>query len=346
MAGIVRASLYFDVNGRQAVQQVQQVEKSVAQLQKSTNSGFGQTQQVAQQAVYAIDDFFAAFATGGVAGGLRGAGNNLTLIASQLGGIKTQLIAIGVLAAGQLLAKYFLDAKEATKASSRELDEYRAKLEHISGIPGRQRELNERTRDITDETSVSALTKLQLSGQRRLADLQEQMAAERRHIGNLKTLRSTLIDQEAVEAVKDQIAQRTKALQVLQDEVREQRKLNSAIEAQIPIAEELARNNIAPGIPGDRFGFFSGGAGAELLQAKLKAGKVSAAFDPFKFFDKFPGANSFGSAGAVSAINQAQFGPKNVQDSQLRELQGIHRSVSDVSRTLGSKLPIAVEVRL
>src|SRR5688572_15683212 len=92
------------------------------QASATVKRSMGGMQSIAQSATFAVDDFFAAFATGGVAGGLRGAGNNLTMIAAQLGSIKAQFVIIAALAVGQLLAKQFGKGKTEAKALNDELE--------------------------------------------------------------------------------------------------------------------------------------------------------------------------------------------------------------------------------
>jgi len=87
---------------QKAAQSIQQVTRGSQQTVNGVNRSMKAAQGIAQNAVFAVDDFVAAFQTGGFAGGLRGAANNLTYIASQIGTIKTQLLAIAGIASVQL----------------------------------------------------------------------------------------------------------------------------------------------------------------------------------------------------------------------------------------------------
>lgn len=357
-AGIVRASLYFDVNGKQAVQEVRNVQKSVQQFQQTANRGFSQTQQVAQQAVFAVDDFVAAFSTGGVAGGLRGAANNLTLIASLLGGIKVQLLVIAGLAGAQLLASYFSRAgKEAEKATDKIKEaaneqlrqlEYAEEISRIQAAGGRGTFRNE-------GTSEQAFGRAGDANERRKA-LQEEIRLAEAARREYKLANPTGIDlltreernadrkeeiQKTIDLFDERIRKKKEELRLTKEEIKVQNILGRELKAQEE-ANRLA--NTAPGTPGGLFGF--GADSVTGVGGLLRKAKGLSRFDPLSTFGLLPSANVFGSVGAVSSINSAIGGSNNVEDATLRETRNVARNTADISRKLGGKLHSLVEVSL
>lgn len=381
MASVIKSHIFLQVNGREASQQVQHVSQSVRRFTQETTAGFNRTQQVAQQAVFAVDDFFAAFSTGGVSGGLRGAGNNLTLIASQLGGIKTQLLAIGVISAGQLLAKYFIDAKDESKTVEDRIGKIRDNLDFLNKSHQSQFAFFEELRDLGPRTGINdvrdaerqrrSLHNDRITQQQNIVETERQIESIRRLRGEAqktvdsrswKRLLGSKIPfsgiappgfkeeassaKEYLESTKDSVQELQKRVSAVSQELRLTDQLIEQQDKLIAKARALASGGVAPAVPGDRFGLFGGGTFAQNLATKLQTGGGLRAFDPFRFFGSLPSANAFGSSGAVSAINQAQIGPKNVQDAQLRELQAANRNLGDINRNLGNKLHSLVEVPL
>jgi len=123
---------------QKASQAIQQVGTGAQQTVNRVNGSMKAAQGIAQNAVFAIDDFVTSFETGGIAGGLRGAGNNLTFIASQMGRIegglkgvipalidmKGQLALIGAIASIQILVSQFQKLEK--EALDRILDKLKA----------------------------------------------------------------------------------------------------------------------------------------------------------------------------------------------------------------------------
>lgn len=310
--------------------------------------GMGNVQTIAQQATFAVDDFFAAFSTGGVAGGLRGAGNNLTAIAASLGSIKAQLLIIAGLAVGQLLAKAFSGGKKDAEGLSKEID-------RVADSMNRVREAREAAIGARDDIFWGGRGQNSADASKRLNEIRrelqsssgvlERLQADRQEVanrfipgtpeGNQEVMAHfrAIRDQE-LKALDEKIAKESEALEILKSQEL----------AQTAVARR-AREAVAPGRPGDRFGFFKNGPAAAGIKADLRLEQLKS-LDPASLFGKLPGAHAFGSSGAISTINQAAIGPRNVQDAQLRKLDQIAKSTGDAARILGSKLPVAVEVAL
>lgn len=297
--------------------------------------GMSQVQSLAQQATFAVDDFFAAFSTGGVSSGIRGAANNLTLIASQIGGIKVQLLAIAGLSAAQLIARQFEKTADSIDRADKSLGEFQARLQRRSAIPGQQRSATENIRDIMGERSVGGAFRSREEGRLRLLDLQTQLRAEEKRIGDLQQVQSSVVTEEAATAVRDEIAERKKVVIEIKREIREQKTLNEAITRQLQLLQERY---------GDRFGGTGGsGLGGGLSRrAAARAGiadideEIAALQNNLRpslsmadMFRMMPGLNARGSVGAISAINAAQIGPQNARDSgvelQRQSLQQLRR---------------------
>lgn len=309
----------------------------------------GQMRMAVSQLAFAADDVVQVYGQAGVAGALRAASNNISVMAASLFGVKGLMIAVAASAATQLVMSFSKtkdaasEASEAIRQAQRALSEFQTQLSRGSAVPGQQRSLRQQLRDIGRESSLRSAVDRQMEGRAELDSLRQQLADENKRIADLRQVAASVQGDDATKAVQDEIAERKKAARAIRDQIREQEKLNEAIDLQI----ENLRHNIAPGVPGDRFGFFGDGAAAQGIRARLSlAAAQQRTFDPMRFFSSLPGAQTFGSSGAVSTINQAMIGPKNVENAQLAELKTIARSTSDAARILGGKLPVAVEVRL
>lgn len=94
----------------------------------------GKSQMAMQNLIYAVDDASVSFTTGGFSGAIRGASNNLTTIAAQLGGLKTQIAAVGVLAVVQIGMKLydnFDKAKKPVEDLTERMDRLQERLEGV-----------------------------------------------------------------------------------------------------------------------------------------------------------------------------------------------------------------------
>ena len=298
----------------------QQLQSGMNQASAIVQRGMGNVQTVAQQATFAVDDFFASFSTGGLAGGLRGAGNNLTMIAASLGGIKTQLLVIAGLSVAQLLAKEWDKTGESIDKASKSLNEFQERLKRGSAVPSQRRSLNQQLRDISGETSLPEAFRRRESGRTELADLRQQLAEESKLIGDRQQLLASVIGDEATKAVQDEISERQKAVRTLRDEIREQERLNAAAEKQVRILQQRRQQ-----FPGGGAGGLGGGlapraaAGAAVAEIDQQIAELRDSLRPSvslaDMFSRMPGANALGSSGAISAINAASIGPSNAMNA-------------------------------
>lgn len=310
----------------------------------------GQMNMAVSQLAFAADDVVQVYGQSGVAGALRAASNNISMMAASLFGVKGLMIAVAASAATQLVMS-FSKTKDAAKGAADGIDE----------LVSAQRRKIEQDRAMSQARAPAMGIPLtaQRSTVQAAIDEQERLRQEVRNkrgfIKGLELERTELLrnprafeqrtEEESakrkklVEELDSQLKTERDRLEVLQEELKTQERITYAIKQRSAV--------VAPGVPGDRFGFFGEGAAAQGIRARLSlAAAQQRAFDPMRFFSRLPGAQTFGSSGAVSTINQAMIGPKNVENAQLAELKTIARSTSDAARILGGKLPVAVEVRL
>lgn len=113
------------------------IAKTQAQI-ASTSGSMGRLGGATSSVVFAIDDFvtgmnMATTTSQGLAMGLRGAGNNLSMLAMTLGGAKAGLAAIAAIGAGQLIANQFARAKT-------EVEEFNSGLEDLQETMSRMQQ--------------------------------------------------------------------------------------------------------------------------------------------------------------------------------------------------------------
>lgn len=312
--------------------------------------GMGNVQTIAQQATFAVDDFFAAFSTGGVAGGIRGATNNLTMIASSIGGIKTQLVAIAALSAAQFAVKWWDDAeRKRVEASTKAIDEWRNSIQAArdaiaaSGNSGAQLRAIGRSTDLASleqqRGDLSAQGQVSFQQGADLLALRNRLDTERQ---NLRfTSGRTAEQNKRLEAIDQEIASTDKLMESLGREDSERIKLVRGIEAQIKAIKEAetARQRVVD----SQFEFkplFNRGEIREEIReidaqlAQLRQEQLPS-LSMASVFRMLPEANMMGSSGAVSAINAAMTGPQNARDSGpalQRETNAILKRIEDLEK--------------
>lgn len=351
---VSRINVTVGANTSQLTTGMQQAAASV----RGFSGSAANAQFAIQQLVFAADDAIVSFGTGGFSGAVRGASNNVSAFAASLFGVKGLMVAVAISAAAQLVAALTKTRSEA-KGAADAIDELTQS--EIKALDAANKLAAIRAKGfipLGDKRTSGQATASAFSADEDVRNARRELEAARAAKRAFQLANPTGINlltgerpsserikeiNDVVELFNKRIERHKEALRLAEAE----RKVQSELARVLREQEEIKRRaNTAPDVPGDRFGFFSGGGAAAGLQAQLKAGSVRNSFDPFRFFGSLPSANAFGSSGAISAINQAQIGPKNVQDAQLRELQDIKRSSADIARSLGGKLPIAVEVPL
>jgi len=130
--------------------------------------GNGKLQQAFGQAGYAVEDFFSVFDTMGARGGIRAAGNNISMMARTLAGSFTgSLIGIGVVAI-PLMMKMFGEAEDSVKGFDEQVKELMTDLELYQKLISMGIEHKFAIEDIQDVESVDA-------AEEQLKELQRQM---------------------------------------------------------------------------------------------------------------------------------------------------------------------------
>lgn len=325
MASVIKSSVQINVNGAQAAAGLNQVTAAT----QRTAKGFAKTQQVTQNLAYAADDAVQSFGTGGLAGALRGAGNNLTLVAGLLGGVKVQLLAVAAIGIGSFLASQWDRARKATQGARDAVTDYGKSLRDIS----KQRisaamDLRQGRREIAREDDLDSIKSRQRSGKDRLGDLEAQRNLSDKRLLEIQQLQDkyqTTVNQlESVGGVNlaienqlnpaqgrkyDTAVQRLGELQKERDElVASHREIKDQIESQKQL-NQLAEDRVKLGRV------------HELLKINQELADIRQAnrgITADDAFSAFPSAQRFRSAGAVSTINSARFGPQNIQDAGLQ----------------------------
>lgn len=281
-------------------------------------------QAVAQQGVFAIDDFIAGFSTGGIAGGLRGAANNISLMAMMLGTLKTQLVAIGAIAATQLVVSLWQrQEQEKIQAMTREVENLIRAMNALTDANAQALDVQFELADVGKLQSVEDVTSRLEDQARSIAKTRLQISEEFQNIESLQgqadvafkqTLRFNFSkeDEERLRLLNEDIETRRERILTLDRELQAQLRVNRALEKQLEI-NKLA-NPFMRGMQG------AGAAGlmGEMAGALAKNSAISAArfasMDAGTAFGRLPSAET--GAGAIAAINQAMIGPRNMQDAQ------------------------------
>lgn len=310
--------------------------------------GMSRVQSVAQAATYAVDDFFAAFSTGGVAGGLRGAGNNLTQIASLLGGIKVQLVVIAGLAAAQFLVKAFSGAE----AGAKKLEE---QINRVAEAQKRLRDLRESGISAVQDTFWEGAGQTRGEASRRLNEIRRNLSVSSDRMARLQADRDATasryipgtaegneevashfrkIRDEELKDLDSRIASESEVLNILQQQelaqtevvrqAKEAEKAAKAASAQRQLLIDQQKLN-QPFINRQERADMA----SELFRIDEELEKSRPRMSMADMFKLLPSANTMGSVGAISAISAAQIGPQNARDSgpalQRQSLQELRR---------------------
>ena len=310
----------------------------------------GQMNMAVSQLAFAADDVVQVYGQSGVAGALRAASNNISMMAASLFGVKGLMIAVAASAATQLALSFNKARDEAAEATAATAA-FREELEAVSRTVPRNAAVRPQLREIAGLSKVGDAFREQNRGrnalqdmlsERRdaeavLKDLRAKLAAERawlddprRHMGLNESEPNEIIEAR-IKSIADEIAEREKALRTLQEEIVDQKRLNVAVGEQVRLLQQrriaAPDTGAAAGI-GRRLGVM---AEAQGLDAEIKALQedMRASMSVSEMFSRFPGINAFGSSGAISAINVAQFGPQNARDAgvmvQRQSLQELRR---------------------
>lgn len=332
MASVIKSNVMINVNGAQAVAGLNQVTAATRQV----GGGMNNLQQVTQNLAYAADDAVASFGTGGLAGALRGAGNNLTLVAGLLGGVKAQLLAVAAIGIGGFLASQWQRAKKATEGAKASLEDYGRALRDISKQRiGGALELRQGQREIARETDLNSIRGRQRAGRDRLGDLEFEQNKTSNRLREVQRLRDRYQNEvnrlESVgganlaienmlnpaqgrryeefkgrlEELKKENDELVKSHREIATQIEQQKELNMLTSERVEEVRKLDKIHQILAI------------NQELadLREKQAAQRGITADDAFGSFAR---AERFGSTGAVSTINAARFGSQNIQDAGLQ----------------------------
>lgn len=350
---------------------VAQAQRQFRQFQQTASQGMANVQGVAQQAVFAVDDFFAAFATGGVAGGIRGAANNLTLIASMLGGVKVQLAAIAAVTIGGFLAKQFLDAKEKAKDladavrdiahASKEAAQGRANARELAGLwgAGAVPEMDLPAVRAERERNAAAFKQNQES-------LREAAARAKETAQARDNLRSQALIEEAdpsrwSKEVKQSVEDAERAAKAAATEVEHRKAVIASVNEQAYALQKLQRvrevedrrrgHRGADGVfdpfisarerRATQLAFEDASVEVEAMRESIRSRRGQYITS---MFGNMPTANAFGSVGAISAVNTATAGSMNARDSLTRNTEEMKRDIRILRELEQKKKEVAIEV--
>lgn len=173
---------------RAAAQGAQFAAKSTARLgQQSFRS-----QQVLTQLAFAAEDASVSFGTGGMAGAIRGASNNLVLIAATMAGTAGAIAAVSLVVITQLVPAFAKLAKGA-KTARKEVDDFRDATEVLAEQRTRQGERKasgiEFKKELRSVEQLSTLTEARKSLEESESQLAKLRAKESPALENLRFAR-------------------------------------------------------------------------------------------------------------------------------------------------------------
>lgn len=333
-----------------------QLTAGMNQASATVQKGMQRTQMAAQQATFAIDDFMTSFSTGGLSGGLRGAGNNLSMIAASLGGIKTQLAVIGVIAGAQLLISYFKGGKTEAQELNEQLEKMSEHFKTMRSLKSLRREIVAGQGEAAAFRNRAAPTRDEVRTERERLDAAIKAAtadrdklqfdsAQTRGEAEKQARRAIAagggeVDAEIGKRIKSQLAEAERLgleAKMRQNQVEDLGRQKALLDDREKELQQFwFRREQSLGDAGFR-GFqpfvnqqMREATANELMQVTDELNSMRAKFSLADMFRMLPGANAMGSSGAVGAINAAMAGPRNAQDAgpalmrqQLGELKRI-----------------------
>lgn len=119
--------------GRLTLEEYRRASEMVSQSTAMMSQHSSKAGTIMSQLAFAVEDASVSFGTSGVSGAIRGAANNLTMIASVAGGAHGAMAAVGVVAATQL-APSLLKATGLIQDQNVELERYKKNLTSVADI--------------------------------------------------------------------------------------------------------------------------------------------------------------------------------------------------------------------
>ncbi len=321
----------------------QNASRAVQQMQRGVGGGLQNVTMLAQQGVFAVDDFMAQWTNQGVAAGLRGAANNLTVMASAMGGLQVQLLAIAGISLAQLglnawtrNEKQALDeARESASKFRKEMDDVRASVERVVSM-------NRERREIAGITERGGLLNRHESNQSAMADLRGREAGLQAVLNRISPEMTQLqfkdnrtdADEERLKVLKEEVETTSRLLDQAQAEHRERQAMTTDLQKQLDTIKKLEAADFEQFKDSRRLKMAMEENANRIkrrdelkeVNEDLAALKSRGAMSTSELWTKFPQALQAGSVGAVSALTTSQYGPQNIQSSMLKELQESNRT--------------------
>lgn len=321
----------------------------------STNANFA-----INQLIFAADDAATAFGTQGWAGSIRAASNNLTMLAATSGNLYVFIGTVAVTAVAQLTAKYW-DQNEAIKEQIDLLGELNERQSRL----GRELRQSQEFRDVDATRKQLAELQDQASGpgggiidaidigkeQDRVQSELERTAKEL----EAARLEAQIAEQDFQDARENppvglEPGEAAKQIEDLRREADAARKrlanleaINKSLERQSELLDEMqekSRDRTLGGAGGTGGSVFTDDMRKQIDDVRRELDEAAAQAErdladalgrDFGAFSKLPGVMQMGSSAAVSTINQATAGSRNVSDQQ-RMLQNSDRTVKALER--------------
>lgn len=136
-------------------------------VNKDLGGAFKGLAPAVQSVTYAVDDFVAGFSTGGFAGGIRGAGNNISQLGMQIGGVYGLIAGVGVTLGFTLfdkIIKWSGDSETSLDSLQKKIEGTRAALFKPFEIPviqPRVEDIQSNARDMSGTAARRRLDNLQ-----------------------------------------------------------------------------------------------------------------------------------------------------------------------------------------
>lgn len=165
-------------------------------VNKDLGGAFKGLAPAVQSVTYAVDDFVAGFSTGGFAGGIRGAGNNISQLGMQIGGVYGLIAGVGVTLGFTLfdkIIKWSGDSETSLDSLQKKIESTRAALFKPFELPVIQPRMEDIQANVQDMSGAAA--------RRRLDNLQPELSTRQANDVGLRE-NATVLTNQAQELAK------------------------------------------------------------------------------------------------------------------------------------------------
>lgn len=324
-------------------------------------SASGNANFAINQLIFAADDAATSFGTQGWSGAIRAASNNLTMLAATSGNLYVFLGTVAVTAVAQLTSKYW-DQNDAIKEQIDllgQLQERQGRLaRELRGFrelgDARQRKMD--LQELTDfapggpgagAAAAIDVGKEQEQVSKELERMQKDLEVARLEADIARQDLESALENPPLEGTPEEAAKQLdnlrKEADAAQKRLQNLEAINRQLEEQARLLEKLRQQqrDTTLGGAGDVGGsLFTDEMRKDIEDARKEFEKLmedarkeldESLGRDFNVFGKLPGVMQSGSSAAVSAINQASAGSRNVSDQQ-RLLQNSDRTVRALER--------------